>query len=118
MAVSERPAKKAKLLLSDDDGSPSGSEVDGQNGVKLDSFQINEEFAKRFEHNKKREEQHRLEEKFKNEKRKRVDDDDDDDEGDESEDDSEGDESEDDDAELATAEVDQEIMATLQAIRN
>ncbi|KAK4508771.1 hypothetical protein PRZ48_002510 [Zasmidium cellare] len=97
-----RPAKRTKLL---DDGSDSDNEA----GVKLN---INEEYAKRFEHNKKREEKHQLEEKYKNEfKRKRVGSDE------ESEGDSEDDESEDDDAQLATEDVDDEIMATLQAIR-
>jgi hypothetical protein len=47
----ERPAKKAKLL--DDSDEESGNE-DG--GVAL---KVNEEYAKRFEHNKKRAERHR-----------------------------------------------------------
>nr|POE88095.1 protein kri1 [Quercus suber] len=90
-----RPKKRTKLL-SDDEG---GAEEDGQNG-----FSINEEYARRFEHNKKREEKQKLEEKFK----AGLDD---------SEDDSTS-EDEDDDAELATADLDEEIMTTLQAIKN
>ncbi|KXT02709.1 hypothetical protein AC578_5426 [Pseudocercospora eumusae] len=110
MAATElRPAKKAKLDFSD-------SESDA--GVQLppsEGFKINEEYAKRFEHNKKREERHRLEEKYGDgdaKKRKRGGEDDDE------SDESSTDESEDDDAELATADVDDEIMATLQMIRN
>ncbi|KAF7196395.1 Protein kri1 [Pseudocercospora fuligena] len=104
-----RPAKKARLDFSD-------SESDA--GVQLppsEGFKINEEYAKRFEHNKKREERHRLEEKYGNDdakKRKRSGEEDDE------SDESSTDESEDDDAELATADVDDEIMATLQMIRN
>lgn len=107
MAKSDRPQKRAKLLedSSDDD--------DDEAGVKLN---INEEYAKRFEYNKKREEKQQLEEKYNNvstSKRKRDGDEDDED----SDEDSEDDESEDDDAQLATEDVDDEIMATLQAIR-
>lgn len=50
--VEERPAKKAKLLDdSDDDEQDAG-------GVAL---KVNEEYARRFEHNKKRAERHRRE---------------------------------------------------------
>lgn len=47
-----RPAKRAKLLMGDDDdaSSSAGEEV---------AFKINEEFARRFEYNKKREEKQR-----------------------------------------------------------
>ncbi|KAI7305280.1 hypothetical protein KC315_g14769, partial [Hortaea werneckii] len=66
-----RPAKRAKLL-SDDEASSSEDESGKKAGVALPSqpdeaqngFKINAEYAKRFEHNKKREERHRLEEKF------------------------------------------------------
>src|SRR6185436_2331798 len=54
----DRPAKRAKLLDED-----SESEVEEQ----LDAgavLRVNEEYARRFEHNKKREERHRLEEKY------------------------------------------------------
>lgn len=110
MAGPGRPAKRSKLL-----DVASDSEIDA--GVQLNGdsvgFKINEEYAKRFEHNKKREERQQLEEKFKgNGKRKREEEDDSEDE------ESSSNESEDDEAELATEEVDQEIFNTLQAIKN
>lgn len=58
---SDRPAKKAKLMLDDSDNSD-GSDSDGLNGVSLSNdpkevlLKVNEEYARRFEHNKKREE--------------------------------------------------------------
>ncbi|KAF2178980.1 Krr1-domain-containing protein [Zopfia rhizophila CBS 207.26] len=101
----ERPAKKAKLLDSSDE------ESGDEGGVSL---KVNEEYARRFEHNKKREEKHKLEEKYGKSKAltngRNTDD--------ESEEDSEDAESEDDDGELATAALDAEISATLQAIRS
>nr|POF15181.1 protein kri1 [Quercus suber] len=90
-----RPKKRTKLL-SDDEG---GDGEDTQNG-----FSINEEYARRFEHNKKREEKQKLEEKFKA--------------GLDDSDDESTSEEEDDDAELATADLDEEIMTTLQAIKS
>lgn len=59
VAVSEsksatKAAKPGKQRLLDDSDSDSDSDSNG--GA---SFQVNEEFAKRFEHNKKREERHR-----------------------------------------------------------
>lgn len=60
-----RPAKKQKLELDDDDSegdtatsrdNPAGGDHTAENG-----FRINEEYARRFEHNKKREERHRCE---------------------------------------------------------
>lgn len=48
----ERPAKKAKLLDNTDDE----DEDEDVGGVSL---KVNEEYARRFEYNKKREEQHR-----------------------------------------------------------
>ena len=53
----EPPSKKARKLLDDD--SDSGDESGGVPIGKqsdVDSFKINEEYARRFEHNKKREE--------------------------------------------------------------
>lgn len=95
-------------MLSDDSGSD--NEAGTSRGVAVSqaaSFNINEDFAKRFEHNKKREERSKLEEKYKaNGKRPRDEDDD-----------SSSAESEDSFAELATAELDEEISATLEAIR-
>ncbi|KAL9038046.1 MAG: hypothetical protein Q9214_005439 [Letrouitia sp. 1 TL-2023] len=61
------PRKKSKALLANDD---SDSE-DSHGGVPLQAnsdahhvLSINQEFARRFEHNKRREESHRLEERF------------------------------------------------------
>jgi protein KRI1 len=100
--------KRTKLLADDSDDE-----------VQLDtaaaSFKVNEDYAKRFEYNKKREEKARLEEKYgalPSSKRKRLGD-----EGSDDEDDS-TDESEDDDAELVTEDLDEEIFATLNAIKS
>ena len=58
-----RPKKKAKLILEDDD--PERPGIEGLDGVAPDTsdasarepeFKINAEYARRFEHNKKREE--------------------------------------------------------------
>jgi protein KRI1 len=62
----EPPAKKPRRLF--DDGSSDSEADDGPGGVPLNgdsaeapTFKINEEFARRFEYNKKREElQHRI----------------------------------------------------------
>jgi protein KRI1 len=50
-----------KPNLLDDSDSPSSSDDDSVGGAKLDEpeFKINEGYAKRFEHNKKREELHK-----------------------------------------------------------
>ncbi|KAF2858271.1 Krr1-domain-containing protein [Piedraia hortae CBS 480.64] len=87
-----RSAKRAKLLSSSE--TESESESDSNSGLQFDA-----EYGRRFEHNKKREEKQRLEEKY----------------GKESE--SSSDETEDDDGELATATLDQEIATTLRALR-
>ncbi|KAF2855031.1 ribosome biogenesis protein-like protein Kri1 [Plenodomus tracheiphilus IPT5] len=98
----ERPAKKAKLLdNTDDEGS---DEEDG--GVSL---KVNEDFARRFEYNKKREEKQRLEEKYGKGKGMEEDG--------ESEDSEEGIE-EDDAAELLDEDLDDQVNATLQALRS
>lgn len=106
-----RPSKKAKLDFSDDSDSDAGVKI-----PSTDGFKINEEFAKRFEHNKKREEKHRLEEKYgqsNGNKRNRF--------GDAAvssdESSDSDDESEDDAAELATEDVDTEIFDVLKAIK-
>lgn len=96
------PDVSRKTTLFDD----SEDESEG-GGVDL---KVNDDFAKRFEHNKKREERHRLEEKYKG--RMKAGDDEDDDT------DSSEDETEDEDGFLATEELDAQISATLQAIRN
>ena len=117
--------KRAKLLA--DANGPEGNQHEATWFVDLDGdtelastngFKINKDYARRFEYNKKREELEQLEEKYKDSastKRKRHVDD-----GlnQSPEEDSSSSESEDDDAELATAELDQEISATLQAIKS
>ncbi|KAE9972098.1 hypothetical protein BLS_004189 [Venturia inaequalis] len=98
------PAKKIKILQ-DDEESQSGSGEE-------ETLNINPEYAKRFEHNKKRAELHKLEEKYGKSNgagRPRPRDDEDDTDSDS--------ESEDDDGELATVALDSEILATIQAIR-
>ncbi|KAF2966867.1 hypothetical protein GQX73_g6703 [Xylaria multiplex] len=100
------PAARKKGLFDDSDD-------DSDGGANL---QINDAYAKRFEHNKKREELHRLEEKYKSKQAngsntKGKDDGDEDNE-------SSSDEEEDDDGFLATEELDAQISATLQAIKN
>ncbi|KAI1096491.1 Krr1-domain-containing protein [Rostrohypoxylon terebratum] len=101
MATSD--SHKKRLFDDSDD------ESDG--GVKL---QINAEYAKRFEYNKKREELSRLEEKYKSKQangdKSKPDDGEDDD--------SSSDETEDENGFLATEDLDAEISATLQAIKN
>ncbi|XXH04767.1 hypothetical protein Hte_011189 [Hypoxylon texense] len=93
-----------KRTLFDD----SDDESDG--GVKL---QINADYAKRFEYNKKREELSRLEEKYKSKQPNGSKPKEDDDESDSS-----TDEDEDDNGFLATEDLDAEISATLQAIKS
>ncbi|KAF1952065.1 Krr1-domain-containing protein [Byssothecium circinans] len=95
------PAKKTKLLDDSDD------EVDEDDGDV--SLKVNEEYARRFEYNKKREEKHRLEEKYG--RSNGLDDQED-------SDDSEAGVEEDDGGEFATEALDQEISATLQALRS
>ncbi|KAK1140390.1 Kinetochore protein Spc24 [Aspergillus melleus] len=105
----EPPTKKSRKLLDDDSSSDTGDESGGvaiNNQADGFNFKINEDYARRFEHNKKREEIMKLEAKLA----KRGD-------GLDSEDESSSEE-EDEDGELATAALDQEIMATLKAIRS
>ena len=110
MANIERPAKRVKLLSDTESSSDEQEQIPGLNG----GLKINEEYAQRFEHNKKREEKDRLEEKYGNAQFKQarnsngVDDEDED---------SSSDETEDDDAELATKDLDAEIEETLAAIK-
>ncbi|KAA8644670.1 hypothetical protein EYZ11_001886 [Aspergillus tanneri] len=114
----EPPAKKTRMLLDDDNSSDTGDESGGvsinnqSNGFNL---KINEEYARRFEHNKKREEMQKLEAKLGKSsafgKRHAEDDGADSDESSTSEE-------EDEDGELATTAIDAEIMATLKAIRS
>ncbi|KIX94441.1 uncharacterized protein Z520_09827 [Fonsecaea multimorphosa CBS 102226] len=109
----------ARELLSSDS---SDSEDGGADVPPSDELKVNEAYARRFEHNKKREELQRLEEKLgkssTSRKRKRGDNEslDGDDKGTDSDDDSTS-ESED-EGELVTEALDSEIMATLNAIRS
>jgi len=92
-------AKSTKRKLLDE------SESESEDGGAPVNLKVNEEYAKRFEHNKNREERHRLEEKLKNQK-------------DNDDDDSSSDETEDEDGFLATEDLDAQISATLQALRS
>ncbi|CAH0028889.1 unnamed protein product [Clonostachys rhizophaga] len=101
---SSAPAKRKLLDDSDSDSDDGGAQI------QESGFKVNEEYARRFEHNKKREELHRLEEKYKKDaSRKNANDEDDE---------SSTDESEDEDGFLATEDLDAQISATLQAIKN
>lgn len=93
-----------KKKLFDDASSSEDDQEDGGAALK-----INSEFARRFEHNKKREEVHRLEEKLKKNGKGM--------EGSDS-DSSSDDETEDEAGLLITEDLDKEISATLQAIKN
>lgn len=134
-AIGDRAAKRARLFEGNDD-----SESAASGGVELEDggdFTINEEYAKRFEHNAKRAELHRrkksqsssctaianskfaVEEKYGNSKRARWLKEKENGKRDEEVDsDESSSESEDDEGELATENLDAEISATLQAIRS
>ncbi|KAJ5219121.1 uncharacterized protein N7498_001220 [Penicillium cinerascens] len=110
----EPPSKKMRTLMDDDSSSDSGDDAGGVPVGKSaeSSFKINEDFARRFEYNKKREEVARLEAKYgKTDMGKGHANEPEDDE-------SSSDEDEDEDGELATEALDAEIMATLKAIRS
>ncbi|KAF2826218.1 Krr1-domain-containing protein [Ophiobolus disseminans] len=92
-SATDRPAKKAKLLNDSDDS---------DEGEAHGTLKVNEEYANRFEYNKKREEKHR---------RKALQD-----PAEDSEDSEEGVE-EDDAAELLDETLDDEVNATLRALR-
>ncbi|CAA91129.1 ribosome biogenesis protein Kri1 [Schizosaccharomyces pombe] len=77
---------------------------------EINSFQINEEYAKRFEHNKKREELQKLEAKYGEQMANGVDG--------EGSDESSSEEEEDSDGELVTPEVDAAILRMIVKIRN
>ncbi|CAG1971633.1 unnamed protein product [Fusarium graminearum] len=106
MAKATEEPKNSKRNLLDDSDSES---EDGGAAIAASDFKVNEEFARRFEHNKKREERQRLEEKFKKTGKQPESDDDES---------SSSDEEEDEDGFLATEDLDAQISATLQAIRN
>ena len=92
-----------------DDSSSEDDQEDGgvTIGAKAQDLKINEEYARRFEHNKKREELQKLEEKYGKGGK-----------GADESDESSTDEDEDDEAFLVTDQLDAEISATLAAIKN
>ncbi|KAL6851114.1 Kinetochore protein Spc24 [Amphichorda felina] len=100
-----KPPKRTLLNDSDSDSD------DGGAAVQDSTFKVNEEYARRFEYNKKREERQRLEEKYNKGKNGGNDNEDDDDS-------SSSDETEDEEGFLATEDLDAQISATLQAIRS
>ncbi|KAK6363568.1 KRRI-Interacting protein 1 [Orbilia blumenaviensis] len=82
-------------------------------------FKINAEYARRFEHNKKREELHRLEEKYgKSASKRRKTDGSDNDSLASSDESSSSSEDEDEFGELVTNDIDAQIKATINAIRS
>ncbi|KAF3926230.1 hypothetical protein ABW20_dc0101615 [Dactylellina cionopaga] len=85
------------------------------------AFKVNTEYARRFEHNKKREELHRLEEKYgksSSKRRKTGDSEDDDRDSLASSEESSSSEDEDEFGELVTNGIDAQIKATITAIRS
>jgi len=60
-AKHDATTEKTKTSLLEDSDSPSSSDDESVGGAKLEGpdFKINDEYAKRFEHNKKREEMHK-----------------------------------------------------------
>ncbi|KAG5925351.1 hypothetical protein E4U42_004386 [Claviceps africana] len=123
-AVAFNPEKSKRNLMDDSD---SDSDSD-EGGAQLDNsgFKVNEEYARRFEYNKKREERQKLEEKYNTDGRARnvggrpKDNNgaENDDENENDDDSSSSNETEDEDGFLATEDLDAQISATLQAIRN
>ncbi|KAL8973104.1 MAG: hypothetical protein Q9183_000173 [Haloplaca sp. 2 TL-2023] len=119
-AKTDYPHKKVKHLLTDESSTSESDESSAgafrSSEAKQDSFAINEEFAKRFEHNKKREELQRLEERYgkrpANTKPGR-----DQSDTDYSTDSSSESDDEDDEGFLASGDLDQQIQATLEAIK-
>ncbi|KAH6720026.1 KRI1-like family C-terminal-domain-containing protein [Leptodontidium sp. MPI-SDFR-AT-0119] len=109
--------KKSNLLDDSDSDSGSTSDSCSDGGVKVEQleFKINQDYAKRFEHNKKREELQRLEEKYQDSTKKAKGQ-----YGDKYDEDSESsdDEEEDDEGILATEELDAQISDALNAIRS
>lgn len=124
---SERPTKRLKGLLEQEDTSDEGSVPSNDKGVParndqpeatVHGFKVNFEYARRFEHNKKREELHKLQEKYGNnvstESRPGLEPNEDDSDGTGSSTDSE---EEDDEGVLASEALDNQIQDTLEAIR-
>ncbi|KAL1901330.1 Kinetochore protein Spc24 [Sporothrix stenoceras] len=103
MAIGEAASRNPMKRLFEDDDDEEGANAFGGKGS---SFTINEEFAQRYEHNKKREEKQKLEEKYG-----KADDMDDDES-------SSDDGTEDEDGYLLTEDLDARMSAALQAIKN
>lgn len=103
----EPKKKQAKIAPMDSDSDGSGSEDEEEEAA----FTINEDYARRFQYNKEREEKVRLE--LMNKQGKFDDKNDDNDDSDES-----SSEDEDDNAELVTEEVDAAIANVIATIRN
>ncbi|KAH8910014.1 hypothetical protein BR93DRAFT_925038 [Coniochaeta sp. PMI_546] len=101
-------AVKPRKLFDDSDNNSSEDDQDDGGAALGGGLKVNEEYAKRFEHNKKREELHRLQEKYGKGK-----------DASDSESESSSDaETEDEAGFLITEDLDNEISATLQAIKN
>ncbi|KAG9232531.1 KRI1-like family C-terminal-domain-containing protein [Amylocarpus encephaloides] len=108
-------SKSKQSLLEDTDAS--SSDDDSVGGVQLEpEFRVNRDFANRYEHNKKREELQKLEEKY-NKPAKPANGKLYGDKYDEDSESSDDGEDEDDEGFLATEDLDAQISATLQAIR-
>lgn len=90
-----------------DDAAPAAQ----SRGSSPESFQINEEYARRFQHNKERTELHQLQERYGKSADGGVA------AGESDDDSSSSDETEDDDGEQVTADVDAAILRTLAKIR-
>ncbi|KAL8667224.1 MAG: hypothetical protein Q9202_000797 [Teloschistes flavicans] len=116
----KRPRKKVKTLLDDDSLTSDSDNVSGGalllSAPSKDILKINEGFARRFEHNKRREELHKLEEKYGKDPVNRRNSPDSDGWEDKT-DSSSNSEDEDDEGFLASGELDQQVQATLEAIK-
>ncbi|KAL8694238.1 MAG: hypothetical protein Q9218_001064 [Villophora microphyllina] len=116
----ERPRKKVKSFLEEDNSSPDSDDVSG--GALLpstpskDVLRINEGFAKRFEYNKRREELQKLEEKYVKEPVSGTTTLNSNDQEDSTNNSSDS-EDEDDEGFLASGKLDQQVQATLEAIK-
>lgn len=116
---------KAVLDLDSDSEAESTPQVNASKKRKAtddseeSGFKINAEYARRFEYNKKREELHRLEEKYgKSASKRRKTDGSDDDSLASSDESSSSSEDEDEIGELVTNDIDAQIKATINAIRS
>ncbi|KAL8703270.1 MAG: hypothetical protein Q9201_003551 [Fulgogasparrea decipioides] len=118
----EHPRKKAKPLFADGYSTSDLDSDDSRDGVPLpprtpsNTLTINEGFAKRFEHNKRREELHKLEEKYGKRPMNGKPNGDNSEPGN-STDTSSDSEDEDDEGILASGDLDQQVQATLEAIK-